>query len=160
PRPAPAPWRTRPGDGKRAACAGCSWRFPGGRAGGRAQRTITWMHDPCRKLQPALPGPVPAPADSHPGIRQTGRMDERELVARLAAGPASGADLARTAGLTRAAVWKQVQALRAAGLAVEAVPGRGYALPRPPDLLEEASIRAALPESCIPELAVLEVAWS
>ncbi|HLT44694.1 MAG TPA: bifunctional biotin--[acetyl-CoA-carboxylase] ligase/biotin operon repressor BirA [Luteimonas sp.] len=87
-------------------------------------------------------------------------MDERELVARLAAGPASGADLARAAGLTRAAVWKQVQALRAAGLAVEAVPGRGYALPRPPDLLEEASIRAALPESCIPELAGLEVAWS
>ena len=60
-------------------------------------------------------------------------MDERELVARLSAGPASGADLARAAGLTRAAVWKQVQALRAAGLPVEAVPGRGYALARAPE---------------------------
>lgn len=87
-------------------------------------------------------------------------MDERDLVARLSAGPASGAELARAAGLTRAAVWKQVEALRAAGLPVEAVPGRGYALARVPDLLEAAAIRAALPSSCLGQLASLEVAWT
>lgn len=87
-------------------------------------------------------------------------MDERDLVARLSTEPASGAELARAAGLTRAAVWKQVQALRAAGLPVEAVPGRGYALARPPELLDAAVIRAALPAGCGGELAALEVAWS
>lgn len=87
-------------------------------------------------------------------------MDERELVARLSAGPASGADLARAAGLTRAAVWKQVQALRAAGLPVEAVPGRGYALARAPDLLDPGAIRAALPAGAAAGQASLEVAWS
>ena len=76
-------------------------------------------------------------------------MDERDLVARLSAGPASGAELARVAGLTRAAVWKQVQALRAAGLPVAAVPGRGYRLESAPELLDEAGIRGRLPAAPI-----------
>lgn len=87
-------------------------------------------------------------------------MNERDLVARLSAGPASGAELARTAGLTRAAVWKQVQALRAAGLPVQAIPGRGYALAGVPDLLDAGAIRERLPDACAGHLATLDVAWT
>mgnify|MGYP003494318656 CR=1 FL=1 len=53
---------------------------------------------------------------------------ERALLQRLAAGPVSGDVLAREAGLTRAAVWKRIDALRDAGIAVDAVPRRGYRL--------------------------------
>jgi BirA family biotin operon repressor/biotin-[acetyl-CoA-carboxylase] ligase len=47
-------------------------------------------------------------------------MNERDLLARLATGPASGAELAREAGQTRAAVWKHIEALRAAGVGLGA----------------------------------------
>jgi BirA family biotin operon repressor/biotin-[acetyl-CoA-carboxylase] ligase len=87
-------------------------------------------------------------------------MDDRALVARLSAGPASGAELARDAGLTRAAVWKQVQGLRAAGLAIAATPARGYALADPPELLDPATILAQLGPDCRQGLAGLDVAWS
>lgn len=87
-------------------------------------------------------------------------MDERDLLERLAAGPVSGAALAREAGMSRAAVWKKIEALRAAGLVVAAVPGQGYALARPPGLLDAAAIRAALPVAVGDELADLELAWT
>lgn len=82
-------------------------------------------------------------------------MDEATL-RRLAAGPASGDALAREAGLTRAAVWKRIEALREAGVAVEAAPGRGYRLVRPLDLLDADALRAAMPTG----VARLDVAWS
>ena len=85
---------------------------------------------------------------------------ERALLQRLAAGPVSGDALAREAGQTRAAVWKRIQALRAAGVAVDAVPGRGYALRDPPEWLEAASIRAAMAPAAQLQLASLEVAWT
>ena len=37
---------------------------------------------------------------------------ERDVLQRLIAGPVSGDTLAREAGLTRAAMWKRIQALR------------------------------------------------
>lgn len=86
--------------------------------------------------------------------------DERALVCRLAAGPVSGDVLAAELGLTRAAVWKRIQALRAAGLAVTAAAGRGYRLTQPLDLLEADAIRSALPPAVQAHLAALEVAWS
>ena len=61
---------------------------------------------------------------------------DRALLLRLAAGPASGDALARDAGQTRAAVWKRIQALREAGVAIEARPGRGYVLSGAVDLLD------------------------
>lgn len=85
---------------------------------------------------------------------------ERALLQRLARGPASGDALAREAGLTRAAIWKQVQALRAAGVAIDAAPGRGYVLAAPLDLLDAAAITAALPPPVRAGLARLELAWS
>lgn len=87
-------------------------------------------------------------------------MNERELLARLAAGPASGAELAREAGQTRAAVWKHIEALRAAGVGIAVRPGRGYALETPLVLLDPAAIRAAMSPRAVAALATLEVAWT
>ena len=87
-------------------------------------------------------------------------MNERELLARLIQGPASGAVLARAAGQTRAAVWKHVNALREAGVAIDVQPGRGYALARPLELLDAATILARLPALQRDGIAALEVAWS
>jgi BirA family biotin operon repressor/biotin-[acetyl-CoA-carboxylase] ligase len=87
-------------------------------------------------------------------------MNERDLLARLAAGPASGAELAREAGQTRAAVWKHIEALRAAGVGIAVLPGRGYALERPLALLDADAIRAAMAPAVRGRLASLEVAWT
>ena len=85
---------------------------------------------------------------------------ERALLQRLAGGPVSGDVLAGEVGLTRAAVWKRIEALRDAGIAIEVAPGRGYHLAQPLDLLDIEAIRAALPASVHTGLADLEVAWS
>ncbi len=85
---------------------------------------------------------------------------DRDLLLRLAAGPVSGAELARETGLTRAAMWKRIEALREAGVDIEARPGQGYALARAPDWLDAKAIRAALPSPLRAGLAGLEVAWS
>lgn len=85
---------------------------------------------------------------------------ECALLLRLAAGPVSGGVLAREAGLTRAAVWKRIDALRDAGIAVDALPRRGYRLQQPLDLLDADAIRAQLPVEARPLLASLEIAWS
>ncbi len=42
--------------------------------------------------------------------------------------PVSGQSVARSLGITRAAVWKAIQGLRAEGYRVESVPARGYRL--------------------------------
>jgi BirA family biotin operon repressor/biotin-[acetyl-CoA-carboxylase] ligase len=84
------------------------------------------------------------------------RLDE--LLAALARpGGASGSELATRFGVTRAAVWKRIEALRAAGLPVEAVAGRGYRLAAAPDLLDAATIRGALPAPAARWLATLGV---
>ena len=85
---------------------------------------------------------------------------ERDLLLRLVAGPVSGAELARETGLTRAAIWKRIEALREAGVGIEAKPGLGYVLDRPPDWLDAEEIRAALPAPVRAGLAGLEIAWS
>ena len=87
-------------------------------------------------------------------------MDERALLQRLMAGPASGDELARASGQTRAAVWKRIESLREAGLPIEAKPGRGYALAQPLDLLDAPAIRDAMTPSARAHLAALEVMWS
>ena len=87
-------------------------------------------------------------------------MDDRALLQQLIEGPASGDALARRSGQTRAAVWKRIEALRAAGVPIEARPGRGYVLAAPLDLLDVGRIEAALPATIRPGVAALEVAWS
>lgn len=52
----------------------------------------------------------------------------------------SGETLGERLGVTRAAVWKQLRALRKQGLAIHAVRGRGYQLAYPIDLLRVEDI--------------------
>lgn len=85
---------------------------------------------------------------------------EREILQRLIAGPVSGDALARDAGLTRAAMWKRVEALREAGVEIDAQAGRGYALRHPLELLDAARIIDALPPFVRAGMASLEIAWS
>lgn len=87
-------------------------------------------------------------------------MNERDLLLRLANGPVSGDALAREAGLTRAAVWKRVGALRAAGIAIDAQPGSGYVLAQPLELLDADAIRARLPAAAQAGMSALEIVWS
>ena len=66
-----------------------------------------------------------------------------EVLRELAPGQAvSGEALAARLGVTRAAVWKQVAALREMGLPIEARTGAGYRLPWPTQLLDAARIQA------------------
>ena len=60
----------------------------------------------------------------------------------------SGEVLAKHLGVTRAAVWKKVHALEKLGLEVFRVPGKGYRLSDPLQLLDVAVIRAALSAGC------------
>ena len=87
-------------------------------------------------------------------------MNDRDLLVRLMAGPASGDVLAQASGLTRAAVWKHIRSLRDAGLDVRAQAGRGYALAQPLELLDPEAIRSALIPALRPQAAALDVAWS
>lgn len=69
----------------------------------------------------------------------------RELLRQLATGNAvSGEALATGLGVTRAAVWKQIAALRAMGLPIEARSRAGYRMPWPVELLDVPTIVAAL----------------
>ena len=85
---------------------------------------------------------------------------EKALLLRLARGPVSGDLLAREAGLTRAAMWKRIEGLRAAGVAIEAQPGRGYALAAPVDLLDAEAISALLPDAVRTAVHGPAVAWT
>ena len=85
---------------------------------------------------------------------------EKALLLRLAGGAVSGDTLAREAGLTRAAVWKRIEALRAAGIAIDAQRGRGYVLQEPLDLLDAGVIAEGLPEAVRAGVHGPGVAWS
>ena len=77
-------------------------------------------------------------------------MSSREEVLSLLRGEEgflSGQDLSRRLGLTRAAVWKAVDALRGEGYEIEARTGLGYRLLAAPDLMTEAEIRSFLAET-------------
>lgn len=67
------------------------------------------------------------------------------LLTELADGaPHSGEALGKALGVTRAAVWKLIHQLQDSGVPVESVPGKGYRLRYPVELLEVESIRAAM----------------
>lgn len=87
-------------------------------------------------------------------------MDDRQLLAKLAAGPLSGDALARELGQTRAAIWKRIQGLRSAGIAIEGRAGGGYTLAGNVDLLDVDAIRSALPPAAAALLDALQVQWS
>ena len=86
--------------------------------------------------------------------------DERRLLHHLGQGPCRGQVLAAALGLSRAAIWKRIQALRAAGLEIHADRRCGYALATPLDLLDAATIRRMLPRALDAALPALDVCWS
>jgi len=84
-------------------------------------------------------------------------MDLTSLLSVLADGEFhSGEHLAARAGLTRAAVWKQIRKLSHWGLRVEAESGKGYRLSHPIELLDFRAIELALENDARFELDRLE----
>ncbi len=81
------------------------------------------------------------------------------LIALATGEPVSGASVAGEIGVTRAAVWKQVEALRARGLPILSRGSAGYQLPWSLQLLDAVQIRAALPAALADQLGALEVHW-
>lgn len=69
----------------------------------------------------------------------------------------SGTELAGILGVSRTAVWKHVRELEALGLEVTALPGKGYRLLSPLELLDEAAIRANLNPEAAALIASLEL---
>lgn len=87
-------------------------------------------------------------------------MDDRELLAKLGQGAFSGDALARELGQTRAAVWKRIQGLRAAGVAIDGRAGDGYRLAQPLELLDRARILEHLAPGVAGSVAALDIAWT
>lgn len=73
-----------------------------------------------------------------------------ELLRRHSADWLSGEHISRELGLSRTAVWKQIKALRALGISIEAQHARGYRLLEAPDLLFSADVLAGLNSRIIP----------
>lgn len=72
-------------------------------------------------------------------------MQERVLsLLKQADGYLSGEEISRQLGVSRAAVWKAVKALREKGYVIDSVTNRGYRLASQPDLLDAPSIQAGL----------------
>lgn len=87
-------------------------------------------------------------------------MQPQQLLAALASGETlSGSRLATEAGITRAAIWKQIEALRQRGVPVESAGAAGYRLPWPTQMLEQSAVRTALPAAVARRLGALELHW-
>ena len=70
----------------------------------------------------------------------------QRLVSNLADGEfCSGESLGEKLGLSRAAIWKQIQILQSEGLAIESVHGKGYRLLTRVELLDSTVILSKLP---------------
>lgn len=69
----------------------------------------------------------------------------------------SGQSLAQTLGVSRQAVWKEINALRERGYEIESVPNRGYRLSATPAFPDAHAVKAALNTKIIgKELTVLD----
>jgi BirA family biotin operon repressor/biotin-[acetyl-CoA-carboxylase] ligase len=78
-------------------------------------------------------------------VSLSSRLDQPALLVLLADGRLhSGEWLAKELGVSRAAVWKGVERLRAMGVPVLALPRRGYRLPEPVEMLDRRRIDAEL----------------
>jgi BirA family biotin operon repressor/biotin-[acetyl-CoA-carboxylase] ligase len=68
-------------------------------------------------------------------------MDLRPVLAELSDGAFhSGARLGEALGISRAAIWKQVERLRSMGIEVHSITGKGYRLPNALSLLSKAEV--------------------
>ncbi|HEV7490581.1 MAG TPA: biotin--[acetyl-CoA-carboxylase] ligase [Rhodanobacteraceae bacterium] len=99
------------------------------------------------------------------GPRTAERRDQRVaspsgLLGLLANGTElSGNAAAAELGITRAAVWKQIEQLRAHGLPIQAEAGRGYRLEAPIELLDLARIESAIPPNLRARIGAIDLFW-
>ncbi|MEZ4485580.1 MAG: biotin--[acetyl-CoA-carboxylase] ligase, partial [Syntrophotaleaceae bacterium] len=78
-------------------------------------------------------------------MNQESRQDQILKLFRSRPGAfVSGAAMSRTLGVSRTAVWKQIEQLRSMGYRIEAVTARGYRLNDSPDLLLPTELQAGL----------------
>ena len=68
------------------------------------------------------------------------RDDVLALLRQREGEPLSGEAMSRTLGVSRAAVWKAIEALREEGYAISSAPRRGYWLEKSPDLLSPGEL--------------------
>jgi len=79
-------------------------------------------------------------------VHAAGADLREQLVTLLADGEFhSGAQLGRSLGVSRTAIWKALRKLEELGVEVHAVPKRGYRFAQPIELLDSDAIRAGLP---------------
>lgn len=87
-----------------------------------------------------------------------GQLDPPRLLVLLADGRlCSGEWLAKELAVSRAAIWKGVQRLRALGIGIQALPRRGYRLAVPLELLDAGRVEAQLDARHRERLRRLEV---
>lgn len=97
------------------------------------------------------------PASTKPGLAQATGVPA--VLALLGSGNAlGGPEIARQLGISRAAVWKQIEALRAAGLEIESG-GAGYRLAHAMDWLDVSGILAGLSAATRSQLGEVENHW-
>lgn len=82
----------------------------------------------------------------------------QDLIQLLADGQFRGGDeLGELLGVSRAAVWKQVQKLQSVGLDVQSVRGKGYRLAYPMEWLDPGKIQSELRRGAQPLLSALDI---
>jgi len=69
----------------------------------------------------------------------------------------SGQTLANAAGISRVAIWKQLQKLQDLGIEIEGVKNRGYRIEGGLDLLRRSAIETAIGSAAQPDIAELHV---
>ena len=85
---------------------------------------------------------------------------QHELIASLVGGKTvSGSDLAQRLGISRAAVWKRMKALRELGLPISANAGAGYRLQHSVQLLDSRAIQRRLSASAKRRVQTVDVDW-
>ena len=81
------------------------------------------------------------------GRKGSGSMLQDEVLALLRSEPSvyrSGEEMSRRLGVSRAAVWKAVEALRRSGYEIVSAPNRGYRLSGAPDDLRSGELTSAM----------------
>ncbi|MEP4147251.1 MAG: bifunctional biotin--[acetyl-CoA-carboxylase] ligase/biotin operon repressor BirA [Halioglobus sp.] len=85
-------------------------------------------------------------------------MPNTSLLPMLSAGEfVSGQELADVLGVSRTAVWKQLNKLEQLGLEIESVKGKGYRIPGGITLLDEQAVRDAMSVNSLLLLAMLDL---
>ncbi len=86
---------------------------------------------------------------------------QQQLLRLLASGDIqSGTELGTALGISRAAVWKQIQALQAIGIDIQSEQRSGYCLPLSVELLDTEQIRSSLAQQISARIPRLEQTWS